>query len=79
MVALARRQHELADFLRINALKSLLQIVTLFQQGDVAAAELIQLGFLTARLSVEHPSTVALDVQPHILSGNFLKIRVFVF
>jgi len=51
----------------------------LLEQRNVVGAKLIQLGLIAARFRIQESSAIALDIQTNILSGNFLKIRVFGF
>ena len=64
--------HQLADFIRVNALVTLLQVIPLLQQRDVRVPELVELGLLDCAIHVEHPRALTLRVKGQMFRASLL-------
>jgi hypothetical protein len=63
---------QLADFIRVNALESLLQFVALLHQRDIGGAELFELRLLDRAIHIQQPGAIALDVEVHEFRRNLV-------
>jgi len=62
---------ELADFIRVNALESFLQLVPLLEQRDIRGAELVEFRFLDRSIHAEKPCAITLRVKGQVFRRDF--------